>query len=132
MIPKEVAVQAVVAVNSNKEGIVMPKSIKVEVFGIKNQTCGGGCSCNGGCSPSKTMGDMYNEFLKYLSKSKIRNRIDITFKDILMDNMEGYESVIQAMEQGYVLPLTAINGEIMFYGGISNRMIYEVIRKKAL
>jgi hypothetical protein len=48
-----------------------------------------------------------------------------------MDDMEDKESVVNAMNQGYGLPLTAINGEIKFYGGISNNMIYQEIKKLA-
>jgi hypothetical protein len=109
----------------------MAEQIKVEVFGIRNQACKGGCNCNGSCGPNKTMGELYEEFIKFLSKSNIRKRIDINFVDILMDDMDGNTSVIDALDQGYDLPLTAINGEIKFYGGIANKMIYSAIRKSA-
>lgn len=109
----------------------MAELIKVEVFGIKNQSCGSACSCSGGCGPSKTMEEMYQEFIQFLSRTSIKKRIDIKFVDILMDDMEGYDSVVSAMDQGYALPLTAINGEIKFYGGIANKMIYNAIRKLA-
>jgi hypothetical protein len=38
---------------------------------------------------------------------------------------------MEAMDKGYNLPLTAINGQIKFYGGLSNRMIYNTLRRMA-
>jgi len=109
--------------------------IIVEVFGIKDQTSGGsssGCSCGGGCcGPTKTMGKMYDEFVSFLSRSNIRQRIDIEFIDVLMDDMDRYDYAMDGMNQGYELPLTAINGEVKFYGGISHKMIYDTLRKMA-
>lgn len=107
----------------------MSEKIKVEVFGIKDQSSNGGCNCSGGCGSNKTMGEQYQEFLYFLSTTKLRDRIDISFVDILMDDMNKYDSILDAMNQGYTLPLTAINDEIKFYGGISHKMIYEGIRK---
>jgi|LSQX01.3.fsa_nt_gb hypothetical protein len=109
----------------------MSERVIVEVFGIKDQSTACGCNCSGGCGPTKTMGELYKDFIYFLSRTKLRDRIDISFVDILMDDMDNYQSVLDAMEQGYTLPLTAINGDIKFYGGISNKMIYDSIRKLA-
>lgn len=103
----------------------MQDKVNVLVFGIKDQSVS--CGCSGDCGPSKTMGDTYEEFVRFLSGSRQSNRIDINFVDILMDNMEDYGYVIKAMEQGYGLPITAINGKVRFYGGISGKMIYRAI-----
>lgn len=109
----------------------MLEKIMIEVFGIKEQQSGGGCNCSGGCGPTKTMGQMYDEFVHFLANSKIRDQIDIHFIDILMDDMDRYPHVLDAMNQEYSLPLTVINGEIKFYGGISNKMIYNALRNNA-
>lgn len=111
----------------------MSEKIKVKVFGIKNQASGGGCNCSGSCScnPTKAMSEMYDDFVTFLSNTNLRNHIDIEFIDILMDNMEEHKSVLDAMQQGYKLPITAINGSIKFYGGISNKMIFNSLRKLA-
>jgi disulfide oxidoreductase YuzD len=108
----------------------MSEKIKVEIYGIKDQSSGG-CSCSGGCGPTKTMGELYKDFLSFLSKTRLKDRIDIRFIDILMDDMDKYQTVLNAMEKGYGLPLTTINDEIKFYGGINNKMIYDGIRKLA-
>lgn len=107
----------------------MEEKIKVIVFGIKDQSTGGDCNCSGGCGPVKTMGEAYEEFVNYLYNTKLRNHIDIEFIDILMDNMDEHDSVLDAMNKGYGLPLTTINGNIKFYGGISNKMIFNSLRK---
>lgn len=107
----------------------MSGKIKVEVFGIKDQSAGGGCSCSGGCGPVKTMWEMYDEFADFLSNSNVKDRIETKFIDVLMDDLDGYESVKNAMERGYSMPLTAINGKLKFYGGISNKMVYAEIKK---
>lgn len=109
----------------------MVEKIKVKVFGIKDQSTGGACNCSGGCGPTKTMGETYEEFVNFLNNTRLRNRIDIEFIDILMDNMDEYESVLDAMNKGYGLPLTTINGNIKFYGGISNKMIFNSLSKLA-
>jgi hypothetical protein len=112
----------------------MSERIIVEVFGIKDQPSGGNsdCGCSGGCCGlSKTMGKMYDEFVSFLSRSNLRQRIDIKFVDVLMDDMDKYEYAMDGMNHGYALPLTAINGEVKFYGGISHKMIYDALRKMA-
>lgn len=112
----------------------MQDKIIVTIFGIKEQSSGGSsdCGCSGGCcGPSKTMGKMYDEFVRFLSQSNIRQRIDIKFVDVLMEDMDQYEFILDAMSQGYGLPLTAINGTVKFYGGISNRQIYNTLRRIA-
>jgi hypothetical protein len=113
----------------------MSEKIIVEVFGIKDQAINdnsSGCSCQGGCcGPTKTMGQTYEEFKFLLSRSKIRQRIDVRFIDILREDMDSYGYAMEAMDKGYNLPLTAINGQIKFYGGLSNRMIYNTLRRMA-
>jgi hypothetical protein len=109
----------------------MSEQVKVIVFGIKDQAVSCGCCCNGGCGPAKTMGDIYKDFTRFLSGSRMRNRIDIQFVDVIMDDMGKYEYVLDALNQGLTLPLTSINGDVKFYGGIDSDLIYDAIRKSA-
>lgn len=74
------------------------------------------------------MDEMYSEFYTFMAKTMNTNQFKIQFIDILMDDMDDYGYVIDAMNQGFGLPLTAINGEIKFFGGISNRMIANSLR----
>lgn len=108
----------------------MAEKIIVEVFGIKDQSSGGSCNCSGGnCCPSITMRKMYDDFVDFLSRSDLRNRIDIKFIDVLRDDMDHYDHVMKAMEKGYGLPLTAINGKLRFYGGLPDRQIYRALMR---
>ena len=105
--------------------------IKVEVFGVKTQAAGGGCSCDGGCGPTVTMGEMYSEFETSLKNSPVSDQIDVKFIDVFFDDLDEYKYVIDAMNKGFALPLTSVNGELKFYGGMSGQMIIDMIQKTA-
>jgi hypothetical protein len=111
----------------------MVEKVIVEVFGIKDQPSGGSnCDCSGGsccCGPSKNMGLLYDELIDFLSGSRLRNRIDVKFIDILRDDMDPYNYVIEAMDRGYGLPFTSINGKLKFYGGISHKKVYGALMR---
>ena len=109
----------------------MTDKIKVEVFGIKDQPAGAGCSCGGSCGPTKTMKEMYDEFVEYLSKTEINDKVEINFTDILLDSKDEITLVTNAMKLGYKLPLTSLNGKMRFYGGISNELMVREITKLA-
>lgn len=109
----------------------MSYKIKVEVFGIKDQSVGGGCSCGGGCGPTNTMGEMYDELVGFLSNTNLKDCIETQFIDVLRDNLNEnkFVEVENMMNKGYRLPLTSVNGKFKFFGGISNEMIFGEIKK---
>ena len=109
----------------------MLNKIRVDVFGIKDQPIGGGCSCSGGCGPIKTMGEMYDEFVNFLSNSNLKQPIETKFIDVLMDDLSKYEVIEEAINKGYSIPLTTINGTLKFYGGIPDKVIFSEIEKMA-
>lgn len=110
----------------------MIKKIKVEVFGIKNQAAGSGCSCSGGCGPTETMGEMYDTFVDFMSKSTLKDNLDIKFIDVFMDDfVDNYQYVIDAMNKGLGLPLTAVNGDLKFYGGLAGEMMFDQLKDLA-
>lgn len=109
----------------------MINKIRVEVFGVRDQAAGGGCSCSGDCGPTKTMGDLYREVESHLKNSTVNNQIDMTFIDVFHDELDEYKYVIDAMNKGFGLPLTAVNGELKFFGGMSGEMIVDLIEKSA-
>jgi hypothetical protein len=43
--------------------------------------------------------------------------------------LEKYKSIKKALEIGYTLLIICINGSPLFYGGISDYIIYEEIKK---
>jgi hypothetical protein len=111
----------------------MSVKIKVDIYGVKEQPVASGGCCSGGCDcgPSQTMGELFDEFVNYVNNSNLKDRIDLHFVDIFSPEFNQNATVMEAMQQGYSLPLTTINGTLMFYGGISNQMIFEQIQKFA-
>lgn len=107
----------------------MGSKFKVEVFGVRNQAAGGGCNCSGGCAPSITMGEMYRDFEEQLRKSEICDLVESTFIDVFYDDLDEYKYVIDAMNKGFGLPLTSVNGELKFFGGLSGEMVVETIQQ---
>lgn len=54
----------------------MSEKIIVEIFGISDQASAGSancvCGCSGGCcGPSKTMREYYDEFARFLTRSRL-------------------------------------------------------------
>jgi disulfide oxidoreductase YuzD len=110
----------------------MSNTIIIEVFGIKDESAGGGCcagSCGPGeCGPAPTMGELYQKLVDFLAVSELKDQVQLAFVDVLADELEGHEAAKQAMEKGMALPLTVINGKVRFYGGLSTKKIYETIK----
>ncbi len=109
----------------------MKSKIKVEVFGVKNQAAGGGCSCSGGCGPTVTMGEMYSEFESFMKDSSVNEEIELKFIDVFYDDLDDYKYIIDAMNKGFGLPLTSVNGELKFFGGISGPMVLDLVQQSA-
>lgn len=112
----------------------MKSKIVIEVFGIKNESagggdCGPGCCGPGSCGPAPTMGEMFQDFVNFIEKSEVKDKVTLRFIDVMEDNLDEYESVKKVLAQGYGLPLTVINGNARFYGGLSIEMIHEEIKK---
>lgn len=110
----------------------MSKKIKVEVFGVKNQAAGSGCSCSGGCEPTVTMGEMYDTFVDYISKSSLKDSLEIKFIDVFVEDIvDDYKYIIDALNKGFGLPLTAVNGELKFYGGLIGEVVFDQLKNEA-
>lgn len=107
----------------------MDNKVKVEIFGVKDYPAGG-CSCEGPCGPSRTMDDLYFEFVNFIKEMDKKDNVETEFIDVLEDDMSKYEYANKALDKGYGLPLTAINKRACFYGGISNDMIWNKINEE--
>lgn len=75
------------------------------------------------------MGEMFDELADSLAKNELKDRITLTFVDVLEDSLDGHEIVRKVLDKGIALPVTAINGKPLFYGGLSPELILEEIRK---
>jgi len=107
----------------------MEGKVKVEIFGITEESIGGGCSCGGACTPLLTMGELYKDFEEFIKKSDVKDKAELSFVDITKQDLEKYSNIKKALEIGYTLPIICIDGSPRFYGGISEYMIYDEIKK---
>jgi hypothetical protein len=81
-----------------------------------------------GCGPAKTMKEEAGDLKKYLVE-KFGETIKFNFVDVDGDDMKDYPD-IQAMLNRVRLPLTVINGEPSFHGGLSADKISGAINIK--
>lgn len=109
----------------------MKSKTKIEVFGVRNQAAGGACSCSGDCGPSVTMGEMYAEFEDFMKHSELKDQVEMRFIDVFYDDLEDYRYIIDAMNKGFGLPLTSVNGELKLFGGVSGPMVMELVQQSA-
>jgi hypothetical protein len=108
--------------------VIMSDKIEVKVFGIRDQEVS--CCCSGGdCGPTQTTGEMYDEFVEYVSTCELKDQVETQFIDIFSDGLESYPQILEAMNRGLKLPLTAVGGRLRFAGGISNSRIHQAVSK---
>ncbi len=110
----------------------MDKKAKVEIFGIPEQNAGSGacnCSCGSyGCTAIRT-DVLYRELEDFINNSDVKDITELSFIDIENNDLEQYGNVKKAVDIGYPLPLTRLNGELVFYGDITGAALYNEIKK---
>jgi len=104
---------------------------QVDVFGIREEAPSSSCSCSGACGSGteKTMGEMYEDLVRFFQESDLAADIHLQFIDFFEDDLKGYDTPHTMFKNGFALPLVAVNGVVRFYGGINHSMIYEELRK---
>jgi hypothetical protein len=55
------------------------------------------------------MGDNYQELVKFIETSDVKDDAVIKFVDVIEDDMARYDYVSELLNKGYRLPLTVIN-----------------------
>lgn len=129
--------------------------IKVQIFGISDQILTGGCGCSskkdgcsneksscGGCSSKnsscggcktnapKTLQDAYDDLKIFINESDVKDQTIVQFIDLNKLKFEdGFERIKDTMDKGFEPPITVIDDIIRYYGGISNRLIYNDIKE---
>ena len=108
------------------------KEVKIVIFGTNSPPPTGGCSCGtsptaAGCCPTKTMEEESKD-LKTSLKGKLGKAVKITYVDIESDEMKNYPNISPVLSN-IRLPLTVINGEPRFHGGISADIIGRAVRE---
>ena len=106
--------------------------VEIEVYGIWDQApAASSCGCgDGGCAtPVQTMGEMFDSLRTSLDASDLKEQCSLRFIDIIKDSDAQVNQVRQLIETGYKLPLTALNGNWSFYGGMSSDLFLTKIRE---
>ncbi|MEW6182994.1 MAG: hypothetical protein AB1500_07430 [Bacillota bacterium] len=99
--------------------------IMVAVFG-ENAPVSPGCgSDTPGCRPVKTMRDEVEELSRAL-KDKFGDRVAVEFIDVNCGEINNHPKIKEIVNR-LKLPITAINGEPRFCGGIALKTIAEAI-----
>lgn len=75
------------------------------------------------------MGDAYDDLIRFIQESDLQNKVEFHFVDLIEDDVDEFDAVKQMVSRGFALPLIAINGQMKFYGGISNEATYKVIKE---
>lgn len=90
----------------------------------------GGCSgCSGGCPSASNCGgnnDNYAELTAEMAgdlKKTYGDKVDVKYIDIDQEGLTNYPVMKRVLQMGYPYPVTLINGEPKFAGGI---MISEI------
>lgn len=110
----------------------MGEKIKLTIIGNRIKPPSGECSCGKCCESEKLTGILYQDLMQFLDNSDVKNFVDIKFIDLVTDIQDGYSTMKYFINKGFGFPLTTINGELKLYGGISNRIIYQEIKKLLL
>lgn len=106
------------------------EKIKIQVFGLSNQPAGGGWNCGpGSCGPTPTTKEMYQDLVDYMAASDIRNLVELSFIDLMDDDIEPYQTIKQLLNRGFSPPLIAINNKKYLHGGISKQQIHRVAKE---
>lgn len=106
----------------------MEQKINVTVFGgdIPIFTGGWGPAARAGCGP-RSAKEEFDAFANDV-KAKYGDKVTVEFVDLLKDNLDAYPQVKEIMGR-FNPPLTVINGEPRFHGGLSVDMISQVIEE---
>src|SRR5450756_2590214 len=105
--------------------MMVETTVEIEVYGIWDQApAASSCGCGGGgcATPTQTMGEMFDSLRTSLDASDIKERCSLRFIDVIKDSDPQVNHVRQLVETGYSLPLTALNGNWSFYGGMSKAL----------
>ncbi len=93
------------------------------------QAVSGGCNCSGGCSSASSCGgntENYQQLVTEMAedlKKAYGDKIQVKYVDVDKEGLDNYPIMGRVMQMGYPYPVTLINGEPKFAGGI---MISEV------
>ena len=84
-----------------------------------------GCPASAGCAPSINTGEIKKEIENLTKKlgEKFGDKVEMKYVDIDEAGLEDYPVMNKIMQMGYPFPITLINGEPRFAGGIMDTEI---------
>lgn len=111
------------------------KTILIEVLQGTQESAGGCSCCSGGC-PSAGGGcgaDMdYAELTAQMSeefKNVYGDKVNVKYVDVDKEGLDKYPVMSQVLHMGYPYPITLIDGQPKFAGGIMTKEVKEVIEE---
>jgi disulfide oxidoreductase YuzD len=86
-----------------------------------------GCDCtscpsSSGCGPSSSQEEMVNKLAEDLREA-FGTQVEVHYVDVDKEGLDNYPAMSKVLQMGYPYPVTIINGEPRYAGGI---MITEV------
>ena len=113
--------------SDNKQNIV------VEIL-QGTQATSGGWSCNSDCASAASCGtttdyeDMYKEMATELKK-QFGDQVEVKYVDVDKEGLDNYPIMSKVLQMGYPYPITLINGEPKFAGGIMTSEVKQSIEE---
>ena len=72
--------------------------------------------------------EMYEELNQFLQNTDMKDRFEMTFIDLMEDDLSGYEKEKEVLDKGYQLPITFVAGKPAFSGKVENEKVYEILK----
>ena len=110
------------------------KSILVEVLqGTQVNTggcscCSGGCSSEESCGPTMDFADLTTKMTDEL-KQVYGDKVEVKYVDVDQVGLDNYPVMKQVLQMGYPYPVTLINGQPKFAGGIMTTEVKQLIEE---
>lgn len=103
----------------------------IEVLqGTQAMSCG--CDCSGcasaGCGPTDNYEDLVKEMSAELA-NHFGDQVEVKYVDVDAEGLDKYPIMDRVLQMGYPYPITLINGEPKFAGGIMTSEVQQSIEE---
>jgi hypothetical protein len=72
---------------------------------------------------------MYQELVDYIDASDIKDLVEVSFTDLMEDDIEPYQTIKQLLNRGFSPPIISICNQKYLHGGISKEQIHKVTKE---
>lgn len=111
------------------------RKVIVEILhGTQQASSGHNCSCcsaAGSCGPSINMEAETEKLLKELGE-EFGEQVEVKYVDVDKTGLNDFPMINRVLEMGYPYPITIIDGQPKFAGGLMIPEIKEAIREKLI